>query len=181
LAGVNGKVKIEVKDTGAVVTGRRTFKLADDWGGDHHDGLPVFVLTRRESGSETGQWPLITYATDVKTAMTGAKQAAGDKNVLVHGTGTAQLALAAGVLDELEIHLMPVLLGQGRSLLLFALRTNRQLPRLSAFFRSARELSSALHFEEWLGNSHTRTGVDDGPALDRGRRLSVRASTRFFA
>jgi dihydrofolate reductase len=118
LAGVNGKVKIEVKDTGAVVTGRRTFKLADDWGGDHHDGLPVFVLTRRESGSETGQWPLITYATDVKTAMTGAKQAAGDKNVLVHGAGTAQLALAAGVLDELEIRLMPVLLGQGRSLLL---------------------------------------------------------------
>ena len=134
MAGVNGKVKIEVKDTGAVITGRRTFELADDWGGDHHDGLPIFVLTRRESGSETGQGPLITYATDVKTAMTGAKQAAGDKNVLVHGAGTAQLALAAGVLDELEIHLMPVLLGQGRSLLLFASRTNRQVPRLSALF-----------------------------------------------
>ena len=48
--------------------------------------------------------------------MTEAKQAAGDKNVLVHGAGTAQLALAAGVLDELEIHLIPVLLGQGRRL-----------------------------------------------------------------
>jgi dihydrofolate reductase len=36
--------------------------------------------------------------------------------VLVHGAGTAQLALAAGVLDELEIHLIPVLLGQGRRL-----------------------------------------------------------------
>ena len=35
--------------------------------------------------------------------------------------------------------------------------------------------------EEWLGNSHISTGVDDGPALDRGRRLSVRACTRFFA
>ena len=66
--------------------------------------------------------------------MTEAKEAAGDKNVLVHGAGTAQLTLAAGVLDELEIHLMPVLLGQGRSLWLFASRTNRQLPRLSAFF-----------------------------------------------
>ena len=127
-------VKDEVKATGPVVTGRRTFELADDWGGDHHDGYPIFDLTRREPGSETGQWPLITYATDVRTAMTEAKQAAGDKNVLVNGAGTAQLALAAGVLDELEIHLMPVLLGQGRSLLLFALRTNRQLPRLSAFF-----------------------------------------------
>jgi dihydrofolate reductase len=48
--------------------------------------------------------------------MTEAKQATGDKNVLVHGAGTAQLALAAGVLDELEIHLIPVLLGQGRRL-----------------------------------------------------------------
>jgi dihydrofolate reductase len=36
--------------------------------------------------------------------------------VLVHGVGTAQLALAAGVLDELEVHLVPVLLGQGRRL-----------------------------------------------------------------
>jgi dihydrofolate reductase len=54
--------------------------------------------------------------TDVRTAMTEAKQAAGDKNVLVHGAGTAQLALAAGVLDELEIHLIPVLFGQGRRL-----------------------------------------------------------------
>ena len=127
-------VKDEVKATGAVVTGRRTFELADDWGGDHHDGHPIFALTRREPGSETGQWPLITYVTDVRTAMTEAKQAAGDKNVLVHGAGTAQLALAAGVLDELEIHLMPVLLGQGRSLLLFALRTNRQLPPFRPFF-----------------------------------------------
>src|ERR671910_721681 len=105
-----------MKATWAVVTGRRTFELTDDWGGDHHDGLPIFVLTRREPGSETGQWPLITYATDVRTAMTEAKQAAGDKNVLVHGAATAQVALAAGVLDELEIHLVPVLFGQGRRL-----------------------------------------------------------------
>jgi dihydrofolate reductase len=48
--------------------------------------------------------------------MTQAQEAAGDKNVLVHGAGTAQLALGAGVLDELEIHLIPVLLGQGRRL-----------------------------------------------------------------
>ena len=48
--------------------------------------------------------------------MTQAKEAAGDTNVLVHGAGTGQLTLAAGVLDELEIHLVPVLLGQGRRL-----------------------------------------------------------------
>ena len=56
------------------------------------------------------------YVSDVATAMAEAKRAAGDRNVLVHGAGIAQLALAAGVLDELEIHLVPVLLGQGRRL-----------------------------------------------------------------
>jgi dihydrofolate reductase len=78
--------------------------------------VPIWVLSRREPGIDVGQWPLVTYVTDIRTAMTEAKRAAGDKNVLVHGVGTAQLALAAGVLDELEIHLIPVLLGQGRRL-----------------------------------------------------------------
>jgi dihydrofolate reductase len=48
--------------------------------------------------------------------MTEAKRAAGEKAVLVHGAAVAQLALAAGLLDELEIHLVPVLFGQGRRL-----------------------------------------------------------------
>ena len=61
-------------------------------------------------------WPLVTYVDDVTEAMTRAKAAAGDKDVLVHGAGVAQLALAAGVLDELELHVIPVLLGQGRRL-----------------------------------------------------------------
>jgi dihydrofolate reductase len=76
--------------TGAVVAGRGTFEPADGCGGDHHDG--------------------------VTSAMTQAKEAAGDKNVLVHGAGTAQLALVAGVLDEIELHVIPVLFGQGRRL-----------------------------------------------------------------
>ncbi len=115
LAGVNGQVVDEFMATGAVVAGRGTFEPAGGWGGDHHDGVPIFILSRREPESET-QWPLVTYVNDVGTAMSEAKRAAGEKNVLVHGAGTAQLALAAGVLDELEIHLVPVLFGQGRRL-----------------------------------------------------------------
>jgi dihydrofolate reductase len=115
-AGVNGRIYDEEMATGAIVAGRGTFEPAGGWGGDHHDGVPIFVLSRQEPGIETGQWPLVTYVPDVGTAMTEAKRAAGDKNVLVHGAATAQLALAAGVLDELEIHLIPVLLGQGRRL-----------------------------------------------------------------
>ena len=62
------------------------------------------------------QWPLVSYVSDVATAMARAKEAAGERNVLVHGAGVAQLALAAGVLDEVQIHLIPVLFGQGRRL-----------------------------------------------------------------
>ena len=116
LAGVNRRVVDEFMATGAVVAGRGTFEPAGGWGGDHHDGVPIFILSRREPGSEPGQWPLVSYVNDIRTAMSEAKRAAGDRNVLVHGAGTAQLALAAGVLDELEIHVVPVLLGQGRRL-----------------------------------------------------------------
>jgi dihydrofolate reductase len=116
LGGVNGQVVDEFMATGAVVAGRGTFELAGGWGGDHHDGVPIWVFSRREPGIDVSRWPLVTYVNDVGTAMSEAKRAAGDKDVLVHGAATAQLALAAGVLDELEIHLVPVLLGQGRRL-----------------------------------------------------------------
>ncbi|NUR63337.1 MAG: dihydrofolate reductase [Catenulispora sp.] len=115
LAGVNRDIVDEVMGTGAVVVGRRTFELAGGWGGDHHDGVPIFVLCRRAPDAEL-TWPGVTYISDITTAMTMAKEAAGDKDVLVHGARTARLALAAGVLDELQIHLVPVLLGQGEPL-----------------------------------------------------------------
>jgi dihydrofolate reductase len=105
----------EVMATGAVVAGRGTFEPAGGWGGDHHDGVPIFILSRDPEGEEA-RWPLVTYVSDVAEAMAAAKEAAGEKDVLVHGAGTTQLALAAGVLDELQIHLVPVLLGEGRRL-----------------------------------------------------------------
>jgi dihydrofolate reductase len=114
-AGVNRQVHEESMATGAVVAGRGTVEPAGFWGGDHHDGVPIFILTRREP-AEMPQWPLVTYVNDVTSAVTRAKEAAGNKNVLVQGAGTAQLALAAGVLDELELHVIPVLFGQGRRL-----------------------------------------------------------------
>ena len=115
LAGVNGQVVDEFMATGAVVAGRGTFEPAGGWGGDHHDGVPIFILTRHDP-DDMRQWPLVTYVNDVTNAMTQAKEAAGDKNVLVHGAGIAQLAITAGVLDEIELHVVPVLFGQGRRL-----------------------------------------------------------------
>jgi dihydrofolate reductase len=115
-AGINGEIFDEFMSTGAVVAGRRTFEPAGGWGGDHHDEVPIWVFSRHEPGIEVSKWPLVTCVNDVTSAMTQAKEAAGDKNVLVHGAATAQLALAAGVLDEFELHVIPVLFGQGRPL-----------------------------------------------------------------
>jgi len=114
-AGVNGTVMGEVMETGALVAGRGTFEPAGGWGGDHHDGVPIFILSRHPEDEEK-RWPLVTYVSDVGEAMAAAKEAAGERDVLVHGAGVTQLALAAGVLDEIQIHLIPVLLGGGRRL-----------------------------------------------------------------
>ena len=114
--GVNGQIVEEVLSTGAVVAGRGTFEPAGGWGGDHHDGVPIFILTRQQPYSFAADWPLVTAVSDIAAAMTQAKEVAADKKVLVHGAGIAQRALAAGVLDELELHVVPVLFGQGRRL-----------------------------------------------------------------
>jgi dihydrofolate reductase len=114
--GANAQLTDELWATGAVVTGRRTFEIAGEWNGDHH-GVPIFVLTGELPGEETrNRWPAVSYVTDAETAMTEAKKIAGGKDVMVHGAKTAQRAIAAGVLDELQLHQVPVLLGQGRRL-----------------------------------------------------------------
>ncbi len=115
-SGVAGQFLDEGKATGAVVVGRRTMEQVDHWGGDHH-GVPVFVPSHRPPEPSVANYPLVTYAADgITSAMAQAKAAAGDRNVLVHGATTAQRALEAGVLDELQIHQIPVLLGSGRRL-----------------------------------------------------------------
>jgi dihydrofolate reductase len=102
---------------GAVLAGRRTAELMDHWGGDHN-GLPIFVPSHRPPGP-AARWgyPLVTYVTDgIESTMAQAKAAAGGRDVQVRGGYTAQRALEAGVLDEVQIHLIPVLLGRGRRL-----------------------------------------------------------------
>src|SRR6266516_7096368 len=65
--GMNGQVANEAMSTGAVVAGRATFELADGWGGDHHDGVPIFVLSRHQPDAKM-RWPAVTYVSDVKSA-----------------------------------------------------------------------------------------------------------------
>jgi dihydrofolate reductase len=112
-SGLSGQVFAEVMATGAVVVGRKTFDFAGHWGGDHH-GVPIFVPTRGTSPEPQSGW--VHYVPDAATAMREAKAAAGDRDVMVHGAGLAQSLLREGLLDELEIHLIPVVLGDGRRL-----------------------------------------------------------------
>src|SRR4051794_23027131 len=74
---VNGQIVQEVMSTGAVVAGRRTFEWAGGWGGDHHNGVPIFIYSHLEPGIHISRWPLVTYVDDVETAMTRAREAAG--------------------------------------------------------------------------------------------------------
>jgi dihydrofolate reductase len=113
--GPSGQVYAEAVATGALISGRRTFEHAGRWGGDHHDGVPIFVLTHQVDEDDVPPGSA-RFVTDVVSCAAQARAAAGDRNVMVHGAGAAQSLLAAGELDELELHLVPVLLGRGRRL-----------------------------------------------------------------
>jgi dihydrofolate reductase len=116
-AGPSGVVFDELMGTGAVIAGRRTFDFAGGWSGDHHDGVPIFVPTHRVPSDPPSGAATITFVTDgIESAVAQAKAAAGEADVMLHGADTAQRCLRAGLLDEMEIHLVPVLLGEGRRL-----------------------------------------------------------------
>lgn len=130
LSGVNRQIYDEFMSTGAVVAGRGTFEPAGGWGGDHHDGVPIYILSRNSAPTWAAGWPAVHYVRDLEAAVRDAKHAAGKNNVLVHGASIAQRALAAGLLDELEIHLIPVLLGEGRRLFEHLGAEQREMERI---------------------------------------------------
>jgi dihydrofolate reductase len=111
--GTAEQMLVEMNACGAVLAGRRTVEQVDHYGGNHH-GVRIFVPSHRPPDPSVAKYPLVTYVNDgIVSAMAQAKAAAGDRSVLVHGAYTAQRALEAGVLDELQIHLIPVLFGSG--------------------------------------------------------------------
>lgn len=131
--GVAGKLNAEYNETGAVVTGRRTAEQAAFWAGNHHgEGVPIFVLSHQPpvDGPVDG-YPLVRFVDDIADAMKQAKTAAGDRDVLVHGgASTVRSAIEAGVLDELQLHQVPVLMGGGRRLFEVLPRTELDIVRV---------------------------------------------------
>jgi dihydrofolate reductase len=102
---------------GATIIGRRTFNLGlGPWGGTPWPGIPSFVVTHRTRDDLLGDNGG-TFAFDgLEAAARRAIQAAGDKDVLVLGADVAGQLLRAGLLDEVRLHLIPVLLGSGTPL-----------------------------------------------------------------
>jgi dihydrofolate reductase len=101
---------------GAIILGRRMFDNAQGWGERPPFGKPVFVLTHesREPLSKEGG-TTFTFVTDgIERALEEARTAAGDRDVTISGgANTIQQFLRAGLVDELQIHVAPLLLGGG--------------------------------------------------------------------
>ena len=99
---------------GALVTGRRTFDITNGWGGRHPLDVTVFVVTHSVPQGWANDGSPFTFVTDgVESAVAQAKRAAGDKNVGVGAASIVQQCLRAGLLDEIQLDLVPVLLGAG--------------------------------------------------------------------
>lgn len=126
----NSQIYSEFMSTGSIVAGSGTFEPAEGWGGDHHDGVPIWVLSRHAAPAWASSWSNVTYLNDIELAFADAREAAGDKDVLVHGSSTAQRAIRAGLLDQMELHVIPVLLGEGRRLFEQLGADHRELRRI---------------------------------------------------
>lgn len=105
-----------ISAAGAVIVGRRMFDNARGWGEEPPFHVPVFVLTHeaREPEAKRGGTTFTFVNDGIESALEQARAAAGDRNVAVGGgADTIQQFLRAGLLDELQIHITPVLLGGG--------------------------------------------------------------------
>jgi dihydrofolate reductase len=110
----------EIEHCGALVVGRGEFDKTQGWGGHHPMGAPVFVVTHQAPAA----WPFpqtppaedapFTFVTDgIESAIQQAKRVAGDKVVGVNPGSIARQVLGARLLDEVQVALVPVLLGDG--------------------------------------------------------------------
>lgn len=99
---------------GAIVTGRRDFDVSNAWGGKPPLAAPMFIVTHYPPQEWVKPGSPFAFVTEgVESAVEQARQAAGDRNVGVSGAQIVQQCLRAGLIDEIYIHLAPILLGAG--------------------------------------------------------------------
>lgn len=100
---------------GALLTGRRTYDITHGWGGTHPvNDMPVVVLTHEPPKDVPKGKSEFFFITDgIESAVKKAKEAAGDKSVGIAGASAAQQALKVGLVDEIFVHIAPIILGDG--------------------------------------------------------------------
>jgi dihydrofolate reductase len=103
------------EQTGAMLTGRRTFDIANGWDGTHPvNAIPIVLLTHKgPADPPRGKSPLFVMTDGLDSAVRKAKQLAGEKSVGVVGANVAQQCLTAGLADEIWVSIAPLLLGAG--------------------------------------------------------------------
>jgi len=103
---------------GAWIVGRTMHDLADGWGDDPGFGVPVFVVTHRPHETDIKGETTFTFVTGgLDEALRRAREAAGEKNVIVMGgADVLRQSLDAGVVEELTLTIAPILLGSGKRL-----------------------------------------------------------------
>ncbi|HZH25396.1 MAG TPA: dihydrofolate reductase family protein [Solirubrobacteraceae bacterium] len=114
--GPNATATAVVETTGALVVGRRTYEVEDRERGGFYGGNwsgPYFVLTH-DPPENPPEWMTGTFVSEgIEDAVARAKAAAGERNVVVFGASIARQCIEHGLLDELVVHLSPLLLGDG--------------------------------------------------------------------
>jgi dihydrofolate reductase len=114
--GNNREVVAEMfEQAGAMLTGRRTYEIANGWNGTHPvNAIPIVILTHKPPPNPpTGKSQLVFVTEGIEAAVSKAKALAKDKYVGIGGASLAQQALKAGLVDELYVHIAPILLGDG--------------------------------------------------------------------
>jgi dihydrofolate reductase len=115
-AGVDKQVVDELMQAGAAVVGRRMYDVTDGWGGSSPFGVPCIVVTHRV-GDQPDPSSGFEFVDGVAEAVDRARRIAGDKDVGIGGGASiAQQALQAGLVDKMQVHVAPVILGAGRTL-----------------------------------------------------------------
>lgn len=143
----NEEINDMMARTGAVIFGRRTFDLgdADSYAADYEFQVPIFVVTHHppEKHPKENDQLTFTFVTDgVESAVRQAKEAAGEKDVLILGADVFRQALKAGLVEELQMAIAPIILGKG-------LRLFEQLEELEIDLEKIRTIETGKQVEIW--------------------------------
>jgi dihydrofolate reductase len=102
------------ESAGAMIAGRDGYDAAQAaWGPHPPFEVPIFVLTHEPRPDDVREGTTFHFVDGFDAALARAREAAGEKDVALHGASAIRQALAAGALEELQLQIAPVILGAG--------------------------------------------------------------------